>query len=28
LFRKIYGFDSATLNAIFPTAKPIDLALV
>jgi uncharacterized protein (DUF1501 family) len=28
LFRKIYGFDTATLNTIFPTAQPIDLALV
>ena len=28
LFRKIYGFDAARLNMIFPSAKPVDLALV
>ena len=28
LFRKIYGFDAAALDKIFPSAKPVDLALV
>jgi uncharacterized protein (DUF1501 family) len=28
LIRKIYGFDAATLDKIFPAAKPLDLALV